>query len=289
MTDVRENQVPFPKPVDYDATRYELLLRYMLAGEKFSWVPQDKADTIENMAIGWNPNIVMMPNRKTDSNTKGPISFNLVGGNYEYPNGDYTKRRQIVDMHKSWQQGLLWFMANDSRVPSEFQEPVKKWGLAKDEFTENNNWPPQLYIREARRMNAEYVMTQNDCEGRNVAPYSIGLASYTMDSHIVSRYVYSDGYVKNEGHIGKSVDKPFPISYLAIVPKKNECSNLLVPVCLSASHAAYGSIRMEPVFMILGQSAATAASLAIDGGSSVQAVPYRKLERVLIKDGQRIK
>ena len=286
LTDVIENQVPFPKPENYDPADYELLLRYINSRDKFPWVPQERADTIENMALGWNPTRLLMPNRKTDSNTRGPISFNFAGGNYNYPDGDYEERKRIVEAHKNWQQGLIWFLAHDPRIPAEFSEPLKKWGLAKDEFVENGHWPPQLYIREARRMIGGYVMTEQNCTGERIAENCVGLASYPMDSHIVSRYVHADGWVRNEGHIGAGVKQPYPVSYQSIVPRKEECSNLLVPVCLSASHAAYGSIRMEPVYMILGQSAGAAAALAIDDGLNIQDVDYQKLSILLIERDQ---
>ena len=286
LTDVPENQVPFPKPENYDPAHYELLLRYIHSKEKFPWVPQERADTIENMVLGWNPTRLMMPNRKTDSNTRGPISFNFVGGNYNYPDGDYAERKRIVEAHKNWQQGLIWFLAHDPRIPAEFSEPIKKWGLARDEFMNNDNWPPQLYIREARRMVSDYVMTEKNCTGERIAENSVGLASYPMDSHICSRYVHTDGWVRNEGHIGIGVKQPYPVSYQSIVPREEECSNLLVPVCLSASHAAYGSIRMEPVYMMLGQSAGIAAAIAIDDGLSIQAVDYQKLSKLLIENDQ---
>jgi hypothetical protein len=230
-----------------------------------------------------------MPNRKTDSNTKGPLSFNLVGGNYGYPDGDYATRDKIIEEHKNWQLGLLWFMSNDPRVPEWLQLPARKWRLPKDEFQHTGGWPPQLYIREARRMQGEYIMSEADCLGRLRATDPVALGAYAMDSHIVSRYVGDDGYVRNEGHIGMALPAPYPISYKAIVPRREECSNLLVPVCISSSHAAYGSIRMEPVFMALGQSAAIAASLAIKQKKTVQKIEYAQLLKELIKYRQAIK
>lgn len=282
LTDARDNMIPFEKPAGYNVADYELLLRYLQSIRTFPYVPEKDAAYIENPIMGWNPFTVIMPNRKTDSNTKGPVSFNYVGENYKYPDGSYEERKKIFEAHKNWQMGLIWFMANDTRVPEWLQLPIRKWGLPKDEFQSTGGWPPQLYIREARRMISDYVMTEHDCLGNRVVEDPVGLGSYAMDSHIVSRYVGDDGYVRNEGHIGVPLAKPYPISYRSIVPRQRECSNLLVPVCVSASHAAYGSIRMEPVFMSLGQSAAIAAAIAIRNKQAVQQVNYALLKEQLL-------
>ena len=188
--------------------------------------------------------------------------------------------------HRSYQQGLLWTLANHPRVPAKVRAEFQRLGLAKDEFIDNDNWPTQLYVREARRMIGAYVMTEHNCRGKQVAEDSIGMGAYGMDSHNIQRYVTPEGHVQNEGDVQVHGFKPYPISYRAIVPKAGECENLLVPVCLSSSHIAYGSIRMEPVFMILGQSAATAAGLAIDDGVAVQKIDYHRLRERLRADGQ---
>jgi hypothetical protein len=268
-TDAAENRRPWPKPANYQVSWYELLLRNFEAGDH---------------RAPWHP--LWMPNRKTDTNNNGAFSTDYIGGNYGYPNADYAARERIVAEHKWYQQGLLWTLANDPRVPSEVRAEFNRLGLAKDEFVENDNWPTQLYVREARRMVGTYVMTEHDCRGRNVASDSVGMGAYGMDSHNCQRYVTSDGHAQNEGDVQVHGFKPYPISYRAIVPKKDECENLLVPVCLSSSHISYGSIRMEPVFMILGQSAATAAAMAIDDGVAMQNVSYEKLGARLRKDGQ---
>ncbi|MGC4235827.1 MAG: FAD-dependent oxidoreductase [Niabella sp.] len=286
LTDVPENRITITRPDNYDSSRYELMLRYLQSTKTFSYVPDKDAAFIENPVIGWNPAMVIMPNRKTDSNTKGPLSFNLVGGNYQYPDGDYKVRQKIIEEHKSWQMGLIWFISNDPRVPDWIRIPASKWGLAKDEFTQTGGWPPQLYIREARRMVSDYVMTELDCLGERKAEDAVAFGAYAMDSHIVSRYVGDDGYVRNEGHIGVGLSSPYPVSYRSIIPGKKDCKNLLVPVCLSASHAAYGSIRMEPVFMALGQSAAIAAFIALKNNQPVQEVPYSELKKELLVFGQ---
>ncbi|MHC4365096.1 MAG: FAD-dependent oxidoreductase, partial [Planctomycetota bacterium] len=209
-----------------------------------------------------------------------------IGANYGYPEGDYGERERIIRDHVSYQMGLMWTLANHPRIPAEIREEVSKWGLAKDEFSDNANWPRQLYVREARRMVSDYVMTELNCRGRVVAEDSVGLGAYGMDSHHTQRYVDERGHVRNEGDVQVRVAGPYPISYRSIIPKSEQCSNLLVPVCVSASHIAYGSIRMEPVFMILGQSAASAACLAIDDKVSVQRLDYKRLRRRLLKDGQ---
>ncbi len=269
LTNDPDNRVPFPQPAGYDAAQYELLLRIVQAGwgEFFH-----KFDPI--------------PNRKTDTNNHGPFSSDNIGYNYDYPEASYARRREIIAEHRTYQQGLLWFLANDPRVPQALRDEVSLWGLAKDEFTDNGNWPHQLYIREARRMVGHYVMTENELRKKKPTPDSVGMGSYTIDSHNVQRYITPEGYVQNEGDIGVSTNGAYEIAYGALVPKAGQGRNLLVPVAVSASHIAYGSIRMEPVFMILGQSAATAAVLAIDYGVEIQALPYARLRARLIADGQ---
>jgi hypothetical protein len=262
------NRVPFPKPEGYAPKQYELLLRIFEAGWRETF---DKFDPI--------------PNRKTDTNNHGPFSFDNIGMNYDYPEASYERRKEILEEHRRYQQGLLYFIANDPRVPKDVQDRMKKWGLAKDEFTDNGNWPHQIYVREARRMIGQFVMTENELMKRKPTPDSVGMGSYTIDSHNVQRYITPEGYVQNEGDIGVGIS-PYTIAYGSLVPKKPQCENLLVPVCVSSSHIAFGSIRMEPVFMILGQSAATAAVLAIDDKLAVQDVPYAKLREQLLKDGQ---
>ncbi|WP_395738689.1 FAD-dependent oxidoreductase [Prosthecobacter sp.] len=263
------NRVPFPKPDGYDANQYEILLRVLNTGwgEFF-----EKFDPI--------------PNHKTDTNNHGPFSFDNIGYNHDYPEASYERRREIIAEHRQYQQGLMWFVANDPRVPKKVQEELQTWGLPKDEFTDNGNWSHQLYIREARRMIGSYVMTENELLKKRPTPDSVGMGSYGIDSHNIQRYITPEGYVQNEGDIGVSTKGPYEIAYGSLVPKKGQGSNLLVPVAMSASHIAYGSIRMEPVFMILGQSAATAAAMAIDAGIPVQSVPYEELKAQISKDGQ---
>jgi hypothetical protein len=268
-TDVAENRRPWPKPAGYDASHYELLLRNFEAGD---------------VRAPWHP--VWMPNRKTDTNNNGAFSTDYIGGNYDYPNADHATRDRIIADHKSYQQGLLWTLANSTRVPQAVRAEFNRLGLAKDEFVDNDNWPTQLYVREARRMIGAYVMTEHNCRGEKVAEDSVGMGAYGMDSHNCQRYVTPDGHVQNEGDVQVHGFKPYPISYRAIIPKADECENLLVPVCLSSSHIAYGSIRMEPVFMILGQSAAAAAAMAIDDGVAVQRISYEKLGARLLEERQ---
>ncbi|TCK80865.1 FAD-dependent oxidoreductase [Albibacterium bauzanense] len=264
-----DNRVPFPKPAGYDPNQYELLIRVFQSGwnELFN-----KFDPI--------------PNRKTDTNNHGPFSTDYIGMNYEYPESSYEKRKEIIKQHEVYQKGLMYFMANDSRVPVDLQRQLNEWGLAKDEFIDNGNWPYQLYIREARRMVSDYVMTEHEVLSKREVPKPIGMGSYSLDSHNTQRYITPEGNVQNEGDIGVSAPKPYSISYDAIIPKKGEVKNLLVPVCLSSSHIAYGSVRMEPVFMILGQSAATAAAIAIDDAQDVQEINYQKLQQALLSQKQ---
>jgi hypothetical protein len=271
-TDVPENRRAWPKPAEYDPALYELLLRNFEAGDE---------------RVPWGP--VPLPNHKTDSNNNFAVSTDYIGANYAYADGDYATRARIVQAHRTYQQGLMWTLANSPRVPAKVRQEFQKWGLARDEFVDHDNWPHQIYVREARRMVGAYVMTQHHCEGRAVAEDAVGLAAYTMDSHNVQRYVDAQGHVRNEGDVQVGGFPPYPISYRAIVPRRAECTNLLVPVCLSASHIAFGSIRMEPVFMVLGESAATAAVQALEGGAvpvDVQALDVKRLQARLTADGQ---
>jgi len=269
MTRNDENRLPFPKPKNYDAAQYELLLRSLQTGRKDFFTKFDP-----------------VPNGKTDTNNHGPFSSDNIGMNYDYPEASYERRKEIIEEHKNYQMGLLWFVANDPRVPADIREQLSKWGLAKDEFVDSENWPHQIYVREARRMIGNYVTTEQDVLLKREVPQPVGMGSYAMDSHNVQRYITPEGFVQNEGDIGVKPPAPYSISYGSLVPKKNQCSNLLVPVCVSSSHIAFGSIRMEPVFMILGQSAASAACLAIDKEQAVQDINYSDLEALLLKKGQ---
>jgi FAD-dependent oxidoreductase family protein len=271
LTNNPENRVSFSKPEGYDSTQYELLGRVFAAGWRELF---NKFDPI--------------PNRKTDTNNHGPFSTDYIGMNYDYPEATYARRKEIIKQHEDYQKGLFYFISVDKRVPGDLQNQFNTWGLAKDEFTDNGNWPHQIYVREARRMVSDYVMTENETLGKKPVPEPIGMGSYTLDSHNAQRYITPEGYVQNEGDVGVEAPKPYSISYKAIIPKEAECKNLLVPVCISSSHIAFGSIRMEPVFMILGESAATAAVLAIDSKTSVQKVSYGKLAEVLLKQQQKL-
>jgi hypothetical protein len=273
MTNVAANRVAWPKPEGYDAKQYELLLRTLLAGSRHIF---GKFDPV--------------PNGKTDTNNHGPFSTDNIGMNYDYPDASYERRREIIKEHEQYQQGFYYFLANDPRVPDDVRKKINLWGLSKDEFTDNGNWPHQIYVREARRMVGSNVITEGHLRLLKPTPDSIGMGSYGMDSHNTQRYVARDAagkaYVRNEGDVQLSPGGPYPISYGAIVPKPGECENLLVPVAVSASHIAYGSIRMEPVFMVLGHSAAAAAVQAIDTNVTVQKIGYAKLRERLLADGQ---
>ncbi len=268
LTNVPDNRLPFPRPRVYDQQRYALLLRYLRAG---GWEGLDDQGKL--------------PNGKIDCNNKGAFSLDNIGANHLYPDGDAATRKRIVLDHINYQQGLMYFLATDDRVPPNVREDVNQWGLCRDEFSATGGWPHDLYIREARRMVSDYVMTEHNCRGTISVDDSIGLASYPMDSHNVQRVV-RDGVVQNEGDVQVSGFPPYPISYRSIAPAEGECENLLVPVCLSASHIAFGSIRMEPIFMILGQSAATAASFMILDRLPSQGIDLRKLQIRLREDGQ---
>ena len=283
LTDHPENRIPFQKPANYDEVNYELLFRNYEARKG----PIREMYSYGNSLLPWINS--SMPNRKTDTNNKFGFSTDYIGRNYDYPEASYAERERIIEDHRNYQMGLMWTLANHPRIPAEVREEASRWGTTKDEFERADGWQQQLYVREARRMVSDYVMTQKNCEALTVAEDGIGLAAYGMDSHNVQRYVDANGYVQNEGNVEAHGFKPYPISYGALVPKKEECNNLIVPVCVSSTHIAFGSIRMEPVFMVLGQSAATAAVLAIDANVSVQDVPYPNLKEQLLKDRQRLK
>lgn len=270
MTDDPDNMIPFSKPDDYDPLLYEAL------GRKLAMFPEMKLHD-RNSGV---PNLLTfnkMPNRKTDTN-----HLDFVGASVDWPEGNYETREKLYQLHKNHHLGLFWFLKTDSRVPAQMKEELDRWGLAKDEFIKYESFPPQIYVREARRMVSDYVMTEHNAIGQESVQNSIGLGTYAMDSHQISRFVAEDGKVYDEGKffVTKGI-RPYPISYKSIVPRKKECSNLLVPVCLSASHAVYGSIRMEPVYMVLGQSAGIAAVLAIDKEIDLSDLPYSDLEKCL--------
>jgi hypothetical protein len=269
LTDHPENRLAISRPADYDSTQYELLRRVFATGWREVF---HKFDPI--------------PNHKTDVNNHGPFSTDNIGMNYDYPEASYERRWEIIEEHTSYQKGLLWFLCSDPAVPEDIRERMNQWGYARDEFTDNGHWPHQIYVREARRMVGEFVMTENEVLGRSPVEQPVGMGSYTMDSHNVQRYIKPDGFVQNEGDIGVHPGDPYQIDKRSLLPLREECSNLLVPVCLSSSHIAFGSIRMEPVFMILGQSAATLAVMALEADRGIHEIPYEELKEKLLQDGQ---
>ncbi len=270
LTTNPKNRIEITRPKYYDSTKYELLLRQIA-------ITKPKELTWQLM------HIQPMPNDKTDINNCGGFSTDMIGANYSYSDADFEGRKRIIQEHISYTKGLLFFIGHDHRMPQHLRDEMQKYGYPKDEYTDNENFTPQLYVREARRMVSDYVMTQANCEGKTVAPNPIGMAAYTMDSHNCQRLVV-DGMVKNEGDVQVGGFPPYPIDYQSIVPKKSECNNLFVPVCLSATHIAYGSIRMEPVFMVLGQSAGMAAVQAIDYKKNVQDIDVKILINNLSKN-----
>jgi hypothetical protein len=274
LTQNPSNFIQIAPPPIYDPARFELLARYIEARVAHG----------DSLQLRQFFKLDMMPNGKTDSNNEGGFSTDYIGGNYDYPEADYARRAEIWQEHEDYIRGFFTFLGTSPRVPLSLRNEMQSWGLAKDEFVDGGGWPHQLYIREARRMMSDYVMTEHNCRGDIKAEDPISLAAYNMDSHNCQR-IAKNGSASNEGDVQVGV-APYPISYRAIVPKQSECENLLVPVCLSASHIAYGSIRMEPVFMILGQSAATAACFAIDDNVPLQELSYAKLKLQLLADKQ---
>jgi len=270
LTNDPKNSIPIAKPDGYDEKDHELLLRFAETGKYHE--PSSKYDPI--------------PNRKTDTNNHGAVSTDYMGANWGYPEAGYAERERIIKRHEVYQRGYLWTLQNHPRVPEKLRVYYRQWGLPKDEFPATGGWPAQLYIREARRMVGPVVMTEHHVMGRVLAKDAVGMGAYGMDSHNVQRYVTRQGFVRNEGNVQVGGFPPYPVSYQSIVPRKNEAENLLAPVCLSASHIAYGSIRMEPVFMVLGQSAATAAAQAIEAQVAVQDIDYPRLRARLLADHQ---
>lgn len=270
LTNDPANRVPIEKPAGFNPLWHEVLVRTL----------QLSPDTPLQKIISLTP----MPNRKTDTN-----QVNLIGGNRDYQTASHRERERLDRMHRDFAVGMLWVLANDERVPSAIREEMKPWGWPRDEFTDNGNFPHQLYIREARRMRGAFIMKEENLrrEGRVDAGHTVAIGSYMLDSHVVSRVVDTDGKVRNEGsHLESRAIRPYGISYFSLVPKAEECRNLLVPVCLSATHVAYTSIRMEPVYMALGQAAGAAAALALEKDRAVQEVPFPQLHDVLSRAGQ---
>ena len=269
------NRAPVTPPPGYDEKMFELLGRYLDALVTGGKNPK--------LAQFWNP--IWMPNQKTDINNNGGFSTDFIGANYDYPEADYATRARIAKEHEDYIRGFLTFMATSPRVPEAMRREMQQWGPCRDEFPETGGWPNQLYVREARRLISDYVMTEKNCRAQEVITDSVGLAAYYMDSHNVQRLV-KNGHAENEGDVQVPPMKPYPISYRSLVPKTGQCENLFVPVCMAASHIAYGSIRMEPVFMILAESSTTAAVMAIDEKIPVQQVNYAKLRARLLADQQ---
>lgn len=276
MTRTKDNMLPLSelKPSVYSEKEFELFARYLEAQEKAG-----------KPATGIFVDSTPIPNDKTDSENLGPFSTDLVGENNAYADGDYNTREGIIHNHLAYTKGLLYFLATSPRVPKHIHDEANKWGLAKDEFPDNGRLPTQLYIREGRRMMSDYVMSENNCRWRVQPMDTVGLGTSKIESHNCQRIV-QDGFVRTEGDVEVDCAAPFPISYRSIVPKVGQADNLLVPVCLSATHIAYSGIRSEPNFMVLGQSAATAASMAIDQKVPVQKVPYTALKAQFEKDHQ---
>jgi hypothetical protein len=276
LTNDPANRIPIAAPPGYEPKRYELLARHVEAMIKGG----------KGKKLGEFMHIQMVTPTKTDINNNGAVSTDVIGANYDYPDADYATRAKIWDEHKRYTQGFLYYLATSDRIPQHLRDEMNTWGYCKDEFPDTDGWPHQLYVREARRMIGRYVITERDCtHERPASEDSIGLGAYNMDSHNCQRIVQQD-VARNEGDVQVAPAGPYRIPYRAVTPKADECTNLLVPVCLSASHIAYGSARMEPVFMVLGESVAVAANTAIEGKTTVQAIDPQKLQATLKSRGQ---
>ncbi len=285
LTDDPSNRIPFVKPEGYNPQNYELLLRNLEAIDPDTFVK--KAAKFWEFMPWINSR---MPNRKTDTNNRTGFSTDFIGQNYAWPEASYKEREKILKAHLDYQMGLVWTLANNPRVPEPIRSRVAQWGTCKDEFADGlgHGWQSQLYVREARRMVGDYVATEHDVLRERTTSRPVAMAAYGMDSHHVRRYVGKDGFVHNEGNIEdwRAGGKPYPLDYGVIIPKKGDCENLFVPVCVSASHMAFGSIRMEPVFFALGQVAGAAAALSLDADCAVQDLSYESLKKVLLDGGQ---
>ncbi len=284
MTDDPELRIDWEKPADFDPREYLLAARWF-AGKKDEYNDQlgagpslRKFDILANLTPGGF--------HKTDTNNHGPVSSDFIGTNWGWPEGSYDVRERIFQQHVSYQKGFYWFMANSPAIPEAYRSLYRQWGLSRDEFPSTGGWSHTLYIREARRMIGDYIATEHDCMHTRQCDDPVGMGSYSLDSHNCTRFVNADGFVMNDGDVQVAPAGPYRISYRSIVPPRGSVTNLLVAVCCSASHIAYGSVRMEPVFMILGQSASLAACLAIDRGVAVQDVPYADLRLQLDKASQ---
>jgi hypothetical protein len=289
MTDDPALKIPWEKPDGFDPLQYELATRWFNSEkdrhnehlpDADSTLPR-KFDPLSNKTAGGFV--------KTDTNNHGPVSSDFIGANHDWPEAGYERREEIFQQHVRYQMGFYWHMANAPEIPERYRRAYRRWGLAGDEFGDTGHWPHQLYVREARRMVSDYVLIEADCRLERVAGDSVGMGSYNMDSHNCSRFVTVENgraRVRNEGDVQVNPAGPYPVSYRSIVPRRGECENLLVPVCLSASHVCYGSVRMEPVFMVLGESAAVAAALAIDGQTPLQEIDVNQLRDRLRADGQ---
>ena len=274
-TNVAANRVPWPKPEHYDPKRYELLRLYIDAMTAYMGRTMEFTDVSSTGLI---------PNGKADLNNRGGFSTDYIGKNYGYPDGTYAERERIWKDHEDYQKGFYYFLANDPRLPEPMRRTAREWGLSKDEFSDTGHWPHQLYVREARRMVGEYVTVQKDLQTELTKPDAIGMGSYNSDSHNLQRFVNEKGFVENEGDVQVGV-RPYQIPYRSLLPKRAEVKNLLVPVCFSASHVAYSSMRMEPQYMIIGHATGVAAALALKGGVAVQDIPVSELRKILKSEG----
>ncbi len=279
LTDREDLRVPFAAPDGYDRTDYLLASRWLTAG------PDRYNEPIRDGELRKFDRLCV--SHKTDTNNHGAVSSDFPGANHGWPEGDHAQREVLFQRHRRYQAGLYFFLANDTDVPARYREAFSRWGLARDEFTDTGHWPEQLYVREARRLRGETTLTEADVLRKRACPDPIALGAYAMDSHNCRR-VIRNGSVKNEGDVQSELDHPYAVSYRSIVPRRGECRNLLVPVCLSATHIAFGSIRMEPAFMCLAESAALAAGLSLREGIAAQDVPYAKLRPLLDAAGQHV-
>ena len=288
MTDDPALKIPWPKPADFDPRQYVLATRWFNSAKDpyneqlhGTDIVLSKFDILQRNTPGGG--------HKTDTNNHGPVSSDFIGANHDWPAADYATREKIFQRHVSYQMGYYWHLANAPEIPVRYRQAYTRWGLPADEFKDTGHWPHQLYVREARRLVSDYVLTEHDCRHESRPDDPVGMGSYSMDSHNCSRFVkIEDGQARvlNEGDVQAPPAGPYPVSYRSIIPKRGECENLFVPVCLSASHIAYGSVRMEPVFMVLGESAAVAACQAIDEQKPVQDIDVPKLRHRLLADGQ---
>lgn len=279
------DRVPFPVPIDYNEERYELLSRFFRTAPQ---TPLRNVLAFLNHPSGhYEPDPVrftrVTPGQKWElNNLQGSmLSLGYLGGQFDYPDGSPATRRRVIQDHYDHNAGLLHYLSSSSKVPQHIRNEMQGWGLPSDEYTDNDHWPYQPYIRETRRMQGEYIMTQHDVLDEIEKPDCIYRNSHWIDCHHVQRLALDNTHFRNEGRIWKEVITPYAVPYGALLPRPEHCTNLLVPGCISSTHVAFCSLRLESSWMGLGEAAGQAAVLAHEHNTAIQEIPIQALQRRL--------